>query len=77
MSEVHEAAAVASEDVLARSAKEAERKAFDAASASLIEGPRQVLFADEIEADPGTGTKSGENPTTIEDGRCPFRHRGL
>ena len=77
MVDVIEAAVVAREDVLARTAAEADQKAFDADSASLDEFPQEVLFSDEIKLNMGRAAAGGKGPGPISEGRSQFERRGL
>ena len=77
MVDVIEAAVVAREDVLARTAEEAEQKAFDAVSASLNKFPQEVLFDDEIKLSMGRAAAGGKGPGPISEGRSHFERRGL
>ena len=64
-------------DVLARSAEEAEQKAFDAATASLLEGPEGFQFDDEVDWSEERETGSGDSAAAIEEGPTGFEQRGL
>ena len=77
MAEASTVAAIARVDILARSAEEAERKAFKAASATLIKGLPEVQFAGEVELSARNAAQSGKGMAATEEGRSPFGHRGL
>ena len=70
-------AVIAREGALARTAEEAERRAFDAASVSLADGQDQPLFSDAMDLSSANPAGSGYSRTSIGEGPSPFRHRGV
>ena len=74
MAEASTVAAIARVDILARSAEEAERKAFKAAAATLIKGQIEVQFAGEVELSARNAAQSGKGMAATEEGRSPFGH---
>ena len=77
MTRVDEGAVIVREGVLATSIEEAEAKAFEASSASLLDGSHGEVFTRDVEASGRRTRDPQEGPGSVADGPSPFQQRGL